>query len=132
MSMERKEFGNIAGATVYLTLEHDPWASPGDDDGLTPKQVEAWKQDKWWYVSAEVSIEHEGAILATASYGSIEYGNFTYTDDNDEITKEAWISIEDIWSYVGEELKGEAMSQALENVEKFTKWREAVACLESY
>lgn len=132
MSMERKEFGNIAGATVYLSLEHDPWTSPGDDDGLTPKQVQAWLNDNWFYVCAEVSIELEGTVLASYAYGGIEYGNFTYTDDNDEVTKEAWISIEDIWSYVGPELQGEAMDRALENVGKLTKWREAVACLESY
>jgi hypothetical protein len=132
MTMDRKEFGNIAGAKVYLTLEHDPFSSVNDDDGITPKQVQAWKEDRWWYVYAEVTIEHDGNVLGSYGYGSIEYGNFIYTDDKDQVTKEAWISIEDIWDYVGEELKGEAMSQALENVEKFIKWREAVACLESY
>ena len=132
MTMDRKEFGNIAGAKVYLTLTHDPFASVNDDEGLTAKQIQAWIDDNWHYVYAEVSIECDGITLGSYGYGGIAYGNFTYTDDNDEIMKEAWISIEDIWSYVGPELQGEAMDRALENVEKLTKWREAVACLESY
>ena len=132
MTMDRKEFGNIAGAKVYLTLTHDPFASVNDDEGLTAKQIQAWIEDKWWFVYAEVTIEHDGIVVGSYGYGGIEYGNFTYTDAFDEVRKEAWISIEDIWSYVGEELKGEAMDRALENIEKLTKWREAVACLESY
>ena len=124
MAYERKQFNTIAGATVYLELEHDPWTTPQDDDGLSPKQIKAWEQDKWFYVTAEVSIVYEGIVLGTGSYGGIEYGLFTYTDDEDNITKEAWISIEDIWEYVGNELEGEAMWNAREAVKTMTKWLE--------
>lgn len=132
MAYERKEFKKIAEASVYLTLTHDPYTTPEDDDGMTPKQREAWAEDEWHYVYAEVSIELDGTVLGSACYGGIEYGNYTYTDDEDQVTNKSWISVDDIWEYVGNELEGEAMDRALENVEKLTKWREAVACLESY
>ena len=130
--LERYKFGQVAGADVFLVLYPDPWASPEDDDGLTPKQVEAWRNDEWFYVTAEVEIAYEDATVATACYGGIEYGLFTYTNDDDEIQKREEITAKDLWEYVGEELKGEAMSRALENIEKLIKWREAVACLDTY
>ena len=130
--LERHTMGQIAGANVFLVLYPDPWASPEDYDALTPKQVEAWQNDEWFYVTTEVEIAYEGATVGTASYGGIEYGLFTYTNDDDEIQKREEITAKDLWEYVGEELKGEAMSIALENINKLIKWREAVECLESY
>lgn len=128
----KTKFDEIAGADVFLLLTYDPFARPEDDDGLTPKQVQAWQDDEWAYNIATVSIELDGVEIGSASYGGIEYGQFTYTNDEDELIRKEWITEADIWDYVGEELKGEAMSRAEENLGKLAAWKEAVACLESY
>jgi hypothetical protein len=128
--VSKTKFAEVAGADVFLTISHDPFAWPEDDDGLTPKQVEAWRDDKWWYISATVSIELEGVEIGSACYGGLEYGQFTYTNDENEVIKEEWISETDIWSYVGHELQGEAMSRAEENITKLTAWKEALSATE--
>ncbi len=128
----RTRFGQVAGADVFLSLDLDPWAQPTDDEGMTPKQVEAWNKDEWHYVHATVSIELDGITIGSATYGGIEYGNFVNTNERDSIISRSWIGENEIWGYVGEELKGEAMSRAEENLGKLAAWKEAVACLESY
>jgi hypothetical protein len=128
----RTKFGEVAGADVFLSLNFDSWARPDDYDGMTTKQVEAWNKDEWHYVQATVSIELDGVEIGSCTYGSIEYGNFVMTNDQDEFISQDWIGENEIWGYVGEELKGEAMSRAEENLGKLAAWKEAVACLESY
>ena len=128
--VSKTKFAEEAGADVFLTISHDPFAWPEDDDGLTPKQVEAWRNDEWWYISATVSIELEGVEIGSACYGGLEFGNYTMTNEEDEITGEQWISETDIWSYVGDELQGEAMSRAEENITKLTAWKEALSATE--
>jgi hypothetical protein len=123
----KTKFGEVAGADVFLILAHDSFSSPGDDDGLTPKQVQAWLNDEWWYYIATVSLELDGIEIGSASYGGLEYGHFTYTNEEDEVIKNEWISETDIWSYVGDELQGEAMSRAEENIAKLTAWKEALS-----
>ena len=125
--MSKTKFAEVAGADVFLPISHDPFAWPEDDDGLTPKQVQAWRDDKWHYVTATVSVELDGVEIGSACYGGIEHGSFTMTNDEDEITSEQWISETDIWGYVGDELQGEAMSVAKENIAKLTAWKEAVS-----
>jgi hypothetical protein len=128
----RTKFGEVAGADVFLSLEYDPWGRPEDDDGMTAKQVEAWNKDEWHYVQATVSIELDGITIGSATYGGLEYGDFVSTNEQDEFLSQSWIGENEIWGYVGEELKGEAMSRAEENLGKLAAWKEAVACLESY
>jgi hypothetical protein len=123
----KTKFGEIAGADVFLILAYDPFSGPEDDEGLSPKQVQAWRDDKWWNYSATVSIELDEIEIGSACYGGIEYGQFTYTNDEDEVIKEEWISETDIWNYVGDELQGEAMSRAEENIAKLTAWKEALS-----
>lgn len=125
--MSKTKFDEVAGADVFLIIQHDPFSWPEDDDGLTPKQVEAWKQDEWHYISATVSLELDGIEIGTACYPGLEYGHFTMTNEQDEVTRQEWISETDIWSYVGDELQGEAMSRAEENIAKLTAWKEALS-----
>lgn len=128
--MSKTKFAEVAGADVFLSLTYDPFSGPEDDDGLTPKQVQAWKEDEWFYYIATVSIELDGIEIGSASYGGLEYGHFTFTNEQDEVIKKEWISEADIWSYVGDELQGEAMSHAEENIAKLTAWKEALSATE--
>lgn len=108
--------GHIEGFDLYLSIHFDEFASPEDDDGLTAKQLEAYKNNEWQYVVAVVEAYKFGICLGQASYGMIEHGLLTLTDENDRVLGTKSVNIKDINDYVGAELAGEAISQAEEKI----------------
>jgi hypothetical protein len=117
--------GKEYGLDVRLTIEPDAWTRPEDDDGLTPKQIEAWKDDDWCYVSATVTLSLNSVEIGSATYGGLEFDTFLITNDDDEITGTTEIDENTIWEYVGDELAGEALSNAYEFSDAMQAWRVA-------
>jgi len=117
--------GKEYGLDVHLLIEPDPWTRPEDDDGLTPKQIEAWKDDDWCYVSATVTLSLNSVEIGSATYGGLEFDTFLLTNDDDEITGTTEIREDKIWEYVGDELAGEALSNAYEFSDAMQAWRVA-------
>ena len=117
--------GKEYGLDVHLLIEPDPWTSPEDDDGFTPKQIAAWKDDQWCYVSATVTLSLNGVEIGSAMYSGLEFDTFLITNDDDEITGTTEIDENKIWEYVGDELAGEALSNAYEFSDAMQAWRVA-------
>jgi hypothetical protein len=115
----------LNGLHVFLSISEDPWSRPDDDDGMTPKQHQAWDNDDWRYVAATVHLELNGIEIGSASYGCLEFGTFLLTNDNDEITGTTEIDEDKIWEYVGDELAGEALSNAYDFSDALQAWRVA-------
>lgn len=109
------------GFELKLSIEPDLFCTPDDYDGMTPKQIEAWNNDEWHYVCATVTASRLDIELGSCTYGGIEYGNYTYTDDDDNVTGRKWIDIDDIADYVGSELSGEAIWQAEQKITELSK-----------
>lgn len=108
------------GYDLRLEIDHDPFAGLQDSECYTPKQVEAWKNDEWYFVTVEVIASKAGVDLGSGSYGGIEYGYYTYTNDKDEIVSQSEITVKDVANYVGSELAGEAISNADEKLKELT------------
>lgn len=119
--IDKKSAGQIDGFEFELSIEYDPWATPEDDEGLTEKQIDAWKKDEWHFVYATVTAKKAGIELASASYGGLEYGFFPETDEHDNLISTKHITIEDIDTFVGSELCGEAQSRAEEKLAELMK-----------
>ena len=119
--IDSKKIGEEDGFTLTLIIDHDPWSDTCDDDGLTPKQIEAWNNDEWWYVSATVTASRADIELGSYGYGGLEYGTYTNTDDSDNVVSKKDITIDDINDYVGLELAGEAISRAQEKLTELVK-----------
>jgi hypothetical protein len=116
--LERISAGSIEGYELFLQIEPDEFAYPEDDEGLTPKQLEAYSKDEWIYIVATVTAEKYGIVFGQASYGMLEYGVFPATDEQDNLIETSLITARDINSYVGTELAGEAISRAEEVIKK--------------
>ena len=108
------------GYDLRLEIDYDLFGDLSDFDGYTPKQIEAYNNDDWYFVSVEVVASKAGVDLGTASYGSIEYGLYTNTNDKDEVTGQKEITINDIQAYVANELAGEAIARADEKLLELT------------
>lgn len=117
--------GKQDGLDINLLIKHDPWTTPEDYDGMTPKQIVAWKDDQWHYVSATVTLSLNGVEIGGASYLGLEFGTFLNTNDNDEITGTTEIDEDQVWEYVGDELAGEALSNAYDFSDAMQAWRVA-------
>jgi hypothetical protein len=115
--------GKIDGLDAYLSISEDPWTTPDDDDGITPKQREAWDNDDWRYVTATVHLQLNGIEIGIASYGMIEFGTFLNTNENDEITGTTEIGEDQVWDYVGDELAGEALLNAYQFSDALQEYR---------
>lgn len=107
-----------------IAIDSDDFMSTEDDEGLTPKQIAAYKQDEWEFVNVTVYAIANGLVLGSASYGGIAYGSYPETDENDNLIGRSVITIKDIDNYVGNELAGEAQSRGLEAIESLMKIRE--------
>ena len=119
--IDSKDIGQSENFTLTLVVDYDPWADTRDDDGLTPKQIEAWKNDEWCYVTATLTASRAGIELGEDSLCGLEYGTFTITDDSDNVVTTKEITIDDIYDYVGLELSGEAVSKAQEKLTELMK-----------
>ena len=113
----------LDGLDVYLSISEDPWTTPDDDDGITPKQRQAWDNDEWRYVTATVHLELNGIEIGSATYGGLEFGTLLDTNENDEITGTTEIGEDQVWEYVGDELAGEALSNAYDFSDAMQAWR---------
>ena len=116
--IERISAGSVDGYELWLEIDRDDFCTLDDDDGLTPKQIQAYREDKWLYVTATVTAVKHGLTLGQATYGMIEYGELPITDEADNLIEIKEITAVDIDNYVGSELAGEAISQADELLRK--------------
>jgi len=116
--IERISAGSVDGYELWLEIEHDIFTYVDEEDGLTPKQIQAYREDKWLYVTATVTAVKHGLTLGQATYGMIEYGELPITDEADNLIEIKEITAVDIDNYVGSELAGEAISQADELIKK--------------
>ena len=116
--IERISAGSVDGYELWLEIEHDIFTYVDEEDGLTPKQIQAYREDKWLYVTATVTAVKHGLTLGQATYGMIEYGELPITDEADNLIEIKEITAVDIDNYVGAELAGEAISQADELIKK--------------
>lgn len=119
--IDSTKIGSAEGFDFTLKIYEDPWTTVEDNDSLTPKQIEAWTEDEWFYVSAEVVASVADVELGSASYGGIEYGSFTHTDEEDNFLSVREITIYDIDNYVGSELAGQAVENAREKLAEIIK-----------
>jgi len=110
--LETMKIGEQDGFDLYLLLEEDDLADIQDDEGLTEKQKQAYKNGEWQYVVAIVEAHKFGLCLGEFSYGMVEYGELPITDQNDNLLSTKYIGIEDINNYVAEEIAVEALSNA--------------------
>ena len=117
--------GKLDGLDVYLSISEDPYTTPDDDDGITPKQREAWDNDEWRYVTATVELHLNNVEIGSASYSRIEFGTFLNTNDNDEITGTTEMGEDHVWDYVGDELAGAALDNAYDFSDALQAWRVA-------
>jgi len=116
--IERISAGNIDGYELWLEVERDEFCYIDDDEALTDKQIQAFYEDKWLYVTATVTAVKHGVTLGQASYGMLHYGLVPVTDEADNLIEIQEITAKDIDNYVGSELAAEAVSQADELIKK--------------
>lgn len=119
--IESKKAGAMEGFELTLRLFDDPWTTTEDDEGLTAKQIEAWQNDEWFYVTAEVVASIAGVELGSASYPSIQWGSVPQTDEDDNLLSVLEITVHDIDAYVGTELAYQALENAREKLAEILK-----------
>lgn len=77
------------GWTVKADMTPDDIHPIDDDEGLTSRQIEAWRQDEWWYVVVSVWVQDaDGRKWGHDSLGAVAYGTLPNTDEHDEIQGE--------------------------------------------
>jgi hypothetical protein len=106
-----------------LIYDHD--TSHDDVDVFTPKQIEAWKNDEWYYVGLEVTVSFNGIELGSASLWGIEYGWIPLTDEQDNLTEEPvqhYDPLDDTspGSFI-DDVGNEACADAVRNLEQLQK-----------
>lgn len=119
--IDSKKMPSEDGFDLRLVIDHDPWGDIADFDGYTEKQIKAWNEDEWYFVTAEVIASRAGIDLGSGSYGSIEYGYYTYTDDQDNFLSAHVITIDEIIEMVGNELAEVAIENAKAKLEELLK-----------
>lgn len=119
--IDSKKMPSEDGFDLRLVIDHDPWGNITDFDGYTAKQVEAWKNDEWYFVNAEVIASRAGIDLGSGSYPSIEYGYYTYTDEQDNFLSAKVITIEEVIEMVGPELAEVAIEHAKAKLDELMK-----------
>lgn len=116
-----KKMPSEEGFELRLVIDYDPFGSLNDFDGYTEKQLEAWRNDEWYFVTAEVIASRAGIDLGGGTYGGIEYGSYTHTDEHDNFLSMTEIEIEDIIQLVGGELAEVAIWNAREKLQELMK-----------
>ena len=119
--IDSKKMPSEDGFDLRLVIDHDPWGDIADFDGYTEKQIKAWNEDEWYFVSAEVIASRAGIDLGSGSYPSIEYGYYTYTDEHDNFLSAKVITIEEVIEMVGPELAEVAIENAREKLQELMK-----------
>ena len=109
------------GFNLYFELRNDNYTSPDEYDCYTPKQIEAWREDKWHYGIVTVRACAGGVELGSDAIGGVEFGHFLITDDNDNPVKTVWVWIEDLAKDYAEQLIPGAINHALNTISMIEK-----------
>jgi hypothetical protein len=96
---------DIAGLSWHVTLDYDEYYSAPEGDCYTPRQVDAYRRGDWSYVIVGVSPIVGGVELddLTETLGCVEYGTFTLTDEDDNVTGTLDIDLDSMISGRGED-----------------------------
>lgn len=100
------------GFDLLFKVHHDPYTTPGEFNSYTPKQVEAWTNDRWQYAWLEVVASVAGVELGSDSLSGCEFGHFLITDEDDNEVKTVWVWAEDLARDYAEDLTAEAIENA--------------------
>ena len=119
--IESKTMPSEEGFALRLVIDHDPFGNLADFDGYTEKQIKAWNEDEWYFVTAEVIASRAGVDLGSGSYGNVEYGYYTHTDDQDNFLSAKVITIDEVIEMLGAELSEVAISSAKEKLAELLK-----------
>ncbi|NBU22774.1 MAG: hypothetical protein EBS38_02525 [Actinobacteria bacterium] len=107
------------GFDLEICVHADYHSHPSDNDGLTQKQVFAWLDDQWHYVSLHARASLDGVTLGEYWLHGIEYGEFLITDDQDNPQKTVSVYLKDIWEDGYTDVIDEAIAQAKEQLKRF-------------
>lgn len=78
----------VEGFTVTLSVESDDASGTADDEGLTARQIAAYRAGDWEYVGLVGTASREGVELGNGSLWGIERGYLPMTDEHDRLTVE--------------------------------------------
>lgn len=100
------------GFDLLFKVHYDPYTTPSEFDCYTPKQIEAWTNDRWQYAWLEVVASVAGVDLGQSALGGVEFGNFLITDEEDNEVRTVWVWAEDLARDYAEDLSAEAIASA--------------------
>jgi hypothetical protein len=82
---------------VRVVMDDEQPDAP-DDDGATPAQVRAYQRGDWYYAGVIVTpvISGQRVTEADQSLWSVEYGRYTLTDENGNVTGEIVIDLDSL------------------------------------
>ena len=95
--MDYKNVGQIDGFDITFVIDVDYDTTPEEFDCYTPKQVAAWKNNEWQYVTIGVLVARCDIELGSAFISGVEYGEFPITTVNDEVTETAWLDVVEVF-----------------------------------
>jgi hypothetical protein len=58
---------------------------------MTAQQLAAYMREDWGYVGLIVKVSREGVELGVSSLWGIEYGYYTYTDEDDNVLGHGYV-----------------------------------------
>lgn len=109
------------GLTVRAHTERDEDETPYAFDCYTSADIEAWKNDDWCFVGVIVTVtDAYGFEWAEASLWGTEAGTWIDTDDNGNVTGERELNPLTDQDHPLPDLIGEAMSEAMDKLARFT------------
>ena len=100
---------------AYVVPDED--CLPSDFDCYTPKQLEAWRNEDWYFVGVYVVASINGIDLSMSSLWGIEYGEFPLTDENDNLESVTSLDLANLASRVLPYLISEVIQSAENNLE---------------
>lgn len=106
---------NGYGITLEVSPDYD--CKPNKDiEGYTPKQVEAWNDNEWQFVTLRIVASRAGIELGDAYLGGLEYGIIPITTEDDEVVDTAYIDVDDIAKNWGNYI-ADQVDEAIESAE---------------
>lgn len=81
--IETVELGQYGEFELRLEILPDYDTTTLDDEGLTPLQVAAWRENEWRYVVRHVIARKAGIDLGDAYLSATEYGEYPCTSEDD-------------------------------------------------
>lgn len=88
----------VPGLSWLITVDYDGDLTEPEGDGFTPKQVEAFQRGEWHYVGVGVTPVIAGIELddLTDTLWAVEYGYYTLTDEDDNVTGTASLDLDEL------------------------------------